>query len=427
MRASHLSGLFAIALCGCAGDDGASAPSPAPPAATGQSTPTPAPTSSPAAQHVYPSASESTRLAALDQFWTSWKSIYLKEGCGGAYVDVSGDGKPAYGGSAPDTLTVSEAHGYGMLALVLMADRDPEAKLLFDKMVTYFLAHQTAAGEGLMSWNQTRDCKDAPDGGDTSATDGDLDIALALQLADARWGGYGDAAAKVRSAILARETTADGMMRLGDWAVEAPYDDASRSSDFMPGSFYLFASADSGEAAAWTKIRDRGDAVWGDLSAAYAPDTGLVPDFLVGLPDDPKPASPNFLEGENDGNFSWNAFRYPWRLSLDLLASDDARAASRLIPINAWIMAKTDGVPAQIATSYRLDGTVLPDQSGQSAAFIAMFAASAVAGSGDAAADQKWMDALWADLNAIPAADEDYFGNTLKLLSMMELAGLWPK
>ncbi len=424
MRASYLSCFLSLLLCGCGGDDGGSAPSPLPtPAPTEQPPPAPAPT----AQYVYPSTAESTRRAALDQFWATWKGLYLKEGCGGAYVDTSGDGKPTYGGSAPNTLTVSEAHGYGMLALVLMADRDPDAKLLFDKMVTFFLAHQTAGGEGLMSWNQTRDCQDAPDGGDTSATDGDLDIALALQLADARWGGYADAAAKVRSAILARETTEDGMMSLGDWAVDAPYDTSSRSSDFMPGSFYLFASANGGEAAAWNRIRNRGYTVWGGLTAQYAPDTGLVPDFLVGLPNDPKPADPLFLEGESDGYFSWNAFRYPWRLSHDWLVSGDARAASRLRPINAWIMQKTGGVPSQIATTYRLDGTVPAGESTQSGGFIAMFAASAIAGSGDAEADQKWMDALWTDLNAIPAADEDYFGNTLKLLSMIELAGVWPE
>ena len=362
----------------------------------------------------------------LDQFWTAWKGIYLKEGCGGAYVDTSGDGKPTFGGSAANTLTVSEAHGYGMLALVLMADRDPNAKLLFDKMLAFFKAHQTSGGDGLMAWNQTRDCKDAPDGGDTSATDGDLDIALALQLADRKWGGYAADAAKVRSAILARETTVDGMMRLGDWAVDAPYDDSSRSSDFMPGSFYLFASADSAQAAQWNKIRDRGYTVWGNLTAQYAASTGLVPDFLDGLPNDPKPAAPLFLEGESDGFFSWNAFRYPWRLSHDLLISGDSRAADRLRPINAWIIGKTGGDPTKIATTYRLDGTVPPGESTQSGAFMAMFAASAVAGSGSAATDQKWMDDLWTQLTATPAADEDYFGNTLKLLAMIELAGVWP-
>ncbi len=420
MRTIYLSCLLSVLLCSCTGDGGANARSPTQPPAV---QPPPVAT----AQYFYPSATEYARRTALDEFWKTWKSIYLKEGCGGAYVDISGDGKPAFGGSATNTLTVSEAHGYGMLALVLMADRDPDAKVLFDKMLAFFRAHQTAGGEGLMSWNQTRDCKDAPDGGDASATDGDLDIALALQLADARWGGYANDAATVKNAILARETTDDGMMRLGDWAVDAPYGSASRSSDFMPGSFYLFASADSGEAAVWNRIRDRGYSVWGGLADKYAPDTGLVPDFLVGLPDQPKPADPLFLEGESDGYFSWNAFRYPWRLSFDLVVSGDTRAADRLKPINAWMMKQSGGYPSQITTTYRLDGTIPPDQSTPSGGFIAMFATSAIAGSGDADADQKWMDALWWDLNAIPATDEDYFGNTLKLLAMIELAELWPE
>ena len=77
----------------------------------------------------------------------------------------------------------------------------------------------------------------------------------------------------------------------------------------------------------------------------------------------------------------------------------------------------------RLRTSYRLDGSIPEDQSTGSAAFIAIFSAAAVAGSGDLAGDQRWIDALWSALAAIPIEDEDYYGNTLKLLAMIELAG----
>lgn len=375
---------------------------------------------------LYPSLPRSERYAALDSFWAEWKRLYLREACGGAYVATSGDGKTTWGGSATHTLTVSEAHGYGMLALVQMAGRDPDAHRLFDLMQAFFLAHPAASGSGLMAWNQTGDCHDAPDGGDRSATDGDLDVALALLQADQRWGGYAKLAASVRAAILDREVTPDGMMMLGDWARDdddGTYAGSSRSSDFMPASFSAFAAAGDRDADRWRQLRDRGYLVWGNLSRRYARETGLVPDFLMGLPNKPRPVPTNFLEGRFDGDFSWNALRFPWRLSLDFVLTGDERAASHLTTLNRWIRKASGGDPIRIATTYRLDGRVPSDQDTGSAAFLAMFAASAMAGSHNAPADQAWLDALWAALLARSSTEEDYYGNTLKLLAMISLCG----
>ena len=52
------------------------------------------------------------------------------------YVYYSED---TYTGGDPVPVTVSEAHGYGMLIAVSMADYDSEAKDLFDGMVRYYL------------------------------------------------------------------------------------------------------------------------------------------------------------------------------------------------------------------------------------------------------------------------------------------------
>jgi endo-1,4-beta-D-glucanase Y len=377
------------------------------------------------AHPLFPSLPQADRLTALDTFWADWKRTYLREGCGGAYVDTSGDGKMTWGGSSTSTLTISEAHGYGMLALVKMASRDPAAREQFAGMAAFYGAHEAASGPGLMAWNQTRDCEDAPDGGEMSATDGDLDTALALHLADRLWGGYGEDFDVAQRAILERDVTDDAMMRLGDWATDEEFAQSSRSSDFMPASFAVFSSATGDLSARWTAIRDRGYAVWGRISRDYAEETGLVPDFLVGLPENPRPANPFLLEGAGDGQFSWNALRFPWRLSLDLLETGDARAAAHLVLINRWIRNATAGDPLRIATTYRLDGRIPEDQSTGSAAFLAMFAAAAIAGSEDHDADQRWIDALWYALTAIPLADEDYYGNTLKLLAMIELSGQW--
>ncbi|EBA08017.1 glycosyl hydrolase family 8 [Sagittula stellata] len=371
---------------------------------------------------IYPSVDKDHRRAVLDRFWREWKRVYLHQGCGGAYVDIAGDGKPTYGDSVPNTLTVSEAHGYGMLALVRMAGRDTQAKPLFDEMLAYFRLHPAESGPGLMAWNQTRDCKDAPDG-EMTASDGDIDIALALQMAERVWGGYAEDAAEVREAVLSREITRHDLVKLGDWASYDVYAEASRSSDFTPFNFFAFADAPGGDATRWTDIRNTGYAVWGQISETYAPDTGLVPDFMVGMPNDPRPAPAEFLEGEYDGFYSWNALRYPYRLAADFRVSGDPRAAERLRRINKWIRAATNGEPSRIASTYQLDGSIPQDGrwTGEPG-WISMFTAGAIAGSGDPTADQAWMDSLWAAMVSIPIEEGDYFGNTLKLLAMIDLA-----
>ncbi len=67
---------------------------------------------------------------------------------------------------------MSEAHGYGMLLTVMMADYDDQAQRIFDGMVRYFQDHPAASDPGLMAWNQTEGCGDSTDPfrGDVSAT-----------------------------------------------------------------------------------------------------------------------------------------------------------------------------------------------------------------------------------------------------------------
>ena len=71
--------------------------------------------------------------------------------------------------------------------------------------------------------------------------------------------------------------------------------------------------------------------------------------FWWGFPKKPQPAEAFFLEGAGDGQFSWNALRFPWRLSLDFLETNDARAAAHLNVINRWIRKATGDDPFQIA------------------------------------------------------------------------------
>jgi hypothetical protein len=44
----------------------------------------------------------------------------------------------------PDSISISEGHGYGMLILALMAGYDPHAQTYFDGMFRMFTDHQAA-------------------------------------------------------------------------------------------------------------------------------------------------------------------------------------------------------------------------------------------------------------------------------------------
>ena len=381
---------------------------------------------------ILPSVPAAQRDAQLLDFYQSWKATYFTHGCGEdrAYVDVAGDGKPVYGGTEANTITVSEAHGYGMLALVMMAGVDPDAHADFDAMVRYFHDHPAMSSPHLLAWNQVEGCADAGDdvGGSNTATDGDLDIAYALLLADRVWGSAGefDYAAEARAtltAILAYEVEPISMhLGIGDWALrpdDTYFRNTTRSSDFMVSHLRAFGVATVEDA--WYEVLDRTYAIIDTVRTSHAPKTGLLPDFIVDLDTVPRPADPMFLEGEADGLYSWNAGRYPWRIALDYLLSGERRAKAAIDPLNDWIRASTGGDPARIADTYDLDGATLPGHGTNSMAFVAPLGVAAMIDP----TNQAWLDAIWADVVAKPLADEDYFGNTLKLLAMIAMSGHW--
>ncbi|EJL57893.1 endoglucanase Y [Rhizobium sp. CF122] len=384
------------------------------------------------AQGIRPSGRTQQQLdQSLVDFYNKWRSVYLVQGCGSGryYVGVTVDGKSVGGGTAKSTITVSEAHGYGMLISVLMADFDPDARAAFDGMVRYFRDHPATSHSGLMAWNQVGGCDNAKDvAGDTSASDGDLDIAYALLLADKKWGSdggvnYRKEALKVISAIERHEIDADSQfVRVGDWvdhADEGRYAATTRSSDFMVSHFKAFADA-TGDGN-WYDVRDETYSIINAIRTEFSPQTALMPDFIVGLPTKPHPARANFLEGPNDGAYSWNAARYPWRVALDYLLNDDQRALDVLRPLNSWIKRATRGDPTKLADTYHLSGKPTSQSGRNAVTFVSMLAVSASI----EATNQNWLDALWMDMTDRTVEAEDYYGNTLKLLAMITITGHW--
>ena len=364
--------------------------------------------------------SQSTLDQAVRDFYDAWKARFLRQTCdAGQWVVLTHtDGA---------NLTVSEGHGYGMMLMALMAGDEPNAQTIFDGMVDYFRAHPTEFHAHLMGWYQNTTCT-TPPGERDSASDGDLDVAFALLLADRQWGSCGTinyfAEAQHVLADL-KDGDLDASARyvlLGDWvgpSEDPSYYASTRSSDFMPDHARSFAAA-TGDAA-WTGLLDRTYAIVDALQTAHSPATGLLPDFVQDPLGTPAPVAANFLEGPNDGRYSYNACRDPWRLATDALVSGDTRATTAVQRINAWLRTKTGGDPASIASGYKLDGTVINGADYLSMAFVAPVAVGAMVDAGN----QAWLNALWDLLVATPASTDGYYENTLKLLAMVVLSGNW--
>lgn len=341
--------------------------------------------------------------------WNEWKAAYLKPaGTGKYYVKYNSDGE-----------TVSEAHGYGMLFTVLMAGYDTNAQTYFNGLYNYYTAHPSSINPYLMSWKQNSSFQNIE--GEDSATDGDMDIAFALLLADRQWGSTGtvnylQAASNIIGAIMDNEINqTQWTIRLGDWANSGSYNTATRPSDFMLDHLKAFKAA-TGDAR-WTSVADKTYTIINSLYTGYSASTGLLPDFVVYSGGVYKPAAAGFLEDANDGNYNYNSCRTPWRITTDYLISGDNRALAQLTQLNSWIKTKVNSAPGSIQDGYKLNGTTFGSYN--SGAFYAPFGVSAMISS----SNQSWLNSLWS--HTAGSAAEDYYEDSIKLFSMIVMSGNW--
>uniref|UniRef100_UPI0004CD11DB glycosyl hydrolase family 8 n=1 Tax=Streptosporangium roseum TaxID=2001 RepID=UPI0004CD11DB len=394
------------------------------PTVTPTPTPTPTPTAGgpavPFGGHTIPYASGMLRpsggQAALDQkvvdYYKRWKAAFVKQNCGnGWYQIISPDADHPY---------VAEAQGYGMVIAATMAGADPDAKKIFDGLLKYVLAHPSSITPGLLAAEQDTSCKSV-NGGD-SATDGDLDVAYGLLLADRQWGSagtydYKQLAIKTINAIKSGEVNpTTKLMKLGDWTSSGDqYYWISRSSDWMIDHFRAFRKA-TGDAT-WDTVRTNHQNLIASQQANYAASTGLLADFVVNTNTTPKPASGQVLEDPNDGKYWWNACRDPWRIGADAVTSGDAKSLAAARKLNTWIKGKTGGDPGKIAVGYALNGTQI--SSGSEPAYFAPFAVAAMTDSGS----QAWLDALWNKMLNTSFTPTDYFSTSIQLQVMITVTG----
>ncbi|SCW73788.1 glycosyl hydrolase family 8 [Mucilaginibacter sp. NFR10] len=349
----------------------------------------------------------------VTSFYDQWKHRYIKPGCDKEqfYVWFEKPGKEC----------VSEGQGYGMVITALMAGYDKQAKTVYDGLYNYYKAHPAKASPYLMAWAQLKNCKNHDR---DAATDGDIDIAYSLLLADKQWGSKGhinylQEARIAMAAIMHYEINPKTFSVLlsdgSDGDSEDYYD--MRASDFMPANFKAFESAS--KTGKWQKVIDNNYLLFSYLQKNYSPDAGLVPDFIRGIKAKARPAQPNYMESKYDGYYNYNACRVPWRITTDYLLYGDKRAKAFVNPINRWIKETTNGDPDNISAGYTLEGNDIKGRYFEALSFIAPFTVSAMVDK----SNQQWLNKVWDYLVAFKLKDYDYYDNTIKMLDMIIVSG----
>ena len=409
---------------------------------------------------IRPSGTQAEVDAAVAAAYDRWIARFLKTGCGGYYID-GGSGT----GFTGDTVSFSEAHGYGMLVTVIMAGHDPKAQERYDGLLKVYRGLPSINNPGLMAAGFTKDCKGSqnlmPKMGEgpsipDSATDGDLDAAFSMLMADRQWGSAGPTnylaeAKKSIAAIKAHEINAEtSFILLGDWAdVKADYYPknygpaspfgkayknpakhlafyyGTRSSDFMLDHFKAFGAA-SGDAPYWGKVVDAHYGLIAKIQGQFSAATGLLPGFIVAKTADmAMPAPANYLEDVSDGEWDYNACRDPWRIATDWIATGEPRAKLAVTKMNEWVKKTTGSDPAKLVDGYKLDGST-KGHAATDATFIAPFGVSAIVD----ASNQAWLDKVWAhikggDCTPSPPDSNCYFADSIGLISMIAMSGNW--
>jgi endoglucanase len=259
----------------------------------------------------------------MTTLWTAYKKNYVEQN---TFRTVD----PGRSGD-----TTSEGQGYTMLRAVWMGD-----KQTFDGAWSWTKNNLERSSDHLFAWLFGKDTNGkfqvlASQGGTTTASDADTDIALALVFAYARWQdpSYLESARGIISDIWANEVvTIDGVPYLVANNIEKTSESPTVLIDpsyFNPAAYRIFAQIDTQDP--WMKLVDGSyDLLNRSTSSPLDKKTSvnLPPDWISVNRSTGALEAP-VLAGL-DTNFGYDALRVPWRITLDWNWSQDPRAKQYL-------------------------------------------------------------------------------------------------
>ncbi len=317
--------------------------------------------------------------------YTAWKAKYLKM-CSATRYRVASNGEE----------TVSEGIGYGMLLTVGHGDRTE-----FDGLWGYYQDH---ASGGVMGWKASGCGSNTVDG--NSASDADLDAAMALIQASCKWGGnYSSAAQTLIAAIKSNETIEGGENFMKP--AHTGLDSCQNVSYAAPGYYRAFAKKKTDQAAFWNKLANDS---YTQLSRTANGSTGLVPNWsnMSGGPG---------CGGKPDGDrYGYDAARTPWRVGTDYVWNGTPAAKEWLGKLVTWVDGPAGGITA-IGDKYQLGGT--KEGTNHNSTFTGAFALAAMSHS------QAKADIYGSAFRAV--SDGAYFEESLRAVYMLLASGQFLK
>jgi len=274
----------------------------------------------------------STADADLKNKWVKYlENFYVTGTCGGtACARIK-----FYDPDKPDdaNYTVSEGIGYAMLMAVYFSDATRSYEDEFKKLWAYYNGFKNSNGfmhwkiQGFSSANQQN-----------GATDGDLDVAMALILGRYQFGvaQYETDGNALAAKILQHEVSSDGLLKPGDaW-------DTDRNPSYVaPAAFPLFSGS-------WTNVLSRN---YTFLKNNQNSSTGLPSDW-ANTDGSSKQCTSCGYTGQNYGQ---DAVRAPWRWATANAWFGHADAKTLINKLGPWVNQQT---PASVAGPISLTGTM---------------------------------------------------------------------
>lgn len=269
----------------------------------------------------------------IQSHFNDWKGAWYKDmGDGTARIISPNDSAE---------MTVSEGVAYGMLIMVYMSSTQNDHQSEFDKLYAFW--NKYAKSGGGMNWHVNTQNGKVDDG---TATDADLDVALALIMAAKQWGNdqYMSKAKSLITWIKSNDMESDGRIKAG-----SNWNPGLNSSYVFPAAFQLFYEVTNDDF--WKKaITTNLD----HMSKCQNTTTGLMPDWCSWS--DHKPTNAGQVSGGSNGFFD-DAVRTPWRLAWAYYWYGTKEAKDINDKIVPWLDKTTFGNASLIWPGYNLSGT----------------------------------------------------------------------
>ncbi len=297
--------------------------------------------------------------------------------------------------------TVSEGIGYGMLILVYMDNQKNNTQTKFDKIWAYY--NKFLDQKGLMNWKINGFSQVASDG-KNSATDAELDAAVALMQAYKQWGDekYLNDAKALIAKIAKEEVNLNGYLKPGD-----SWDTEKNISYFSTAALQLFKHVSDFD---WDKVISNS---YNLIKKAQNASTGLVPNWCD---EQGNPSSSPF--DNSRGNYTYDATRTPWRLAWAYSWYGHPEAKEICGKIASWISSKTINDPEKVVDGYKLDGTETSKYN--NATFVGPFGCAGMVDP----THQEWVDKCFEHLCNIE--ESVYYQISIKILTLLYLSGNMP-